>query len=125
MTETAVVSWAVMELAGADLREGCAVYVAVRRQPPPATSPPLPAMIGWIARLGGHWSRKGDGPPVPRPCGLACSALVISPGGCNWRLISICNQSLRDVYNGQLDKRGDLQLGRRTPSGQRRWRTVS
>ena len=42
------------------------VYVAIHRQPPPATPPPLPAMIGWIARLGGHLGRKGDGPPGPK-----------------------------------------------------------
>ncbi len=49
-----------------DPDEWHAVYVAVHHQPPPAISPPLPAMLGWIARLGGHLGRKNDGPPGPQ-----------------------------------------------------------
>ena len=49
-----------------DPDEWYAVYVAVHHQPPPAISPPLPAMLGWIARLGGHLGRKNDGPPGPQ-----------------------------------------------------------
>ncbi len=41
-----------------DPAEWQAVYVAIHHQP-------LPAMLGWIARLGGHLGRKGDGPPGP------------------------------------------------------------
>ncbi|MCB1794817.1 MAG: hypothetical protein KDJ70_10410 [Candidatus Competibacteraceae bacterium] len=43
-----------------------AVYVAIHRRPPPVIPPPLPAMLGWIARLGGHLGRKCDGPPGPQ-----------------------------------------------------------
>jgi hypothetical protein len=49
-----------------DPTEWQAVYVAIHRQPPPATPPPLPTMLGWIARLGGHLGRKSDGPPGPK-----------------------------------------------------------
>ncbi len=48
-----------------DLAEWRAVYVAIHRQPPPPIPPSLPAMLGWIARLGGHLGRKCDGPPGP------------------------------------------------------------
>lgn len=43
-----------------------AVYVAIHRRPPPAAPPPLPAMLDWIARLGGYLGRKGDSPPGPQ-----------------------------------------------------------
>lgn len=49
-----------------DPNEWHAVYVAIHRQPPPAIPPPLPAMLGGIARLGGYLGRKGDGPPGPK-----------------------------------------------------------
>ncbi|MBK8754121.1 MAG: IS4 family transposase [Candidatus Competibacteraceae bacterium] len=49
-----------------DPAEGQAVYVAIHRRPPPATPPPLSAMLGWIARLGGYLGRKCDGPPGPQ-----------------------------------------------------------
>ena len=52
--------------AGLDPAEWRAVYVALHRQPPPVIPPPLPAMLGWIAHLGGHLGRKGDGPPGPQ-----------------------------------------------------------
>ena len=43
-----------------------AVYVAIHRQPPPTAPPRLPAMLDWIARLGGYLGRKCDGPPGPQ-----------------------------------------------------------
>ena len=49
-----------------DSAEWRAVYVAIHRQSPPAAPPPLSAMFGWIARLGGHLGRKCDGPPGPQ-----------------------------------------------------------
>ena len=49
-----------------DPAEWRAVYVAIHRHPPPALPPSLPAMLGWIARLGGHLGRKCDGPPGPQ-----------------------------------------------------------
>jgi hypothetical protein len=49
-----------------DPAEWHAVYVAIHRRPPPVTPPPLPVMLGWIARLGGHLGRKHDGPPGPK-----------------------------------------------------------
>lgn len=49
-----------------DPAEWRAVHVAIHRRPSPVTPPPLPAMLGWIARLGGHLGRKGDGPPGPQ-----------------------------------------------------------
>ena len=49
-----------------DSAEWRAVYVAIHRHPPPALPPSLPAMLGWIARLGGHLGRKCDGPPGPQ-----------------------------------------------------------
>ncbi len=49
-----------------DPAEWQAVYVAIHHQPPPVIPPSLPAMLGWIARLGGHLGRKGDGPPGPQ-----------------------------------------------------------
>ena len=49
-----------------DPAEWQAVYVAIHRQPPPTTPPRLPAMLDWIARLGGYLCRKGDGPPGPQ-----------------------------------------------------------
>jgi len=52
--------------AGLDLAEWQAVYVAIPRRPPPVIPPPLPTLLGWIARLGGHWGRKCDGPPGPQ-----------------------------------------------------------
>ncbi len=33
--------------------------------PPPVIPPPLPIMLGWIARLGGPSGRQCDGPPGP------------------------------------------------------------
>lgn len=48
-----------------DPAEWQAVYVAIHRRPPPVIPPPLPTMLGWIARLGGHLGRKCDGPPGP------------------------------------------------------------
>jgi len=49
-----------------DPDEWHAVYVAIHHAPPPMIPPPLPAMLGWIARLGGHLGRKSDGPPGPK-----------------------------------------------------------
>ena len=49
-----------------DPAEGQAVYVAIHHQSPPIIPPPLPAMLGGIARLGGHLGRKCDGPPGPK-----------------------------------------------------------
>ncbi len=49
-----------------DPAEWRAVYVAIHRPPPPVTPPPLLAMLGWIARLGGYRGRKRDGPPDPK-----------------------------------------------------------
>jgi hypothetical protein len=49
-----------------DPAEWQAVYVAIHRRPPPVTPPPLPVMLRWIARLGGHLGRKHDGPPGPK-----------------------------------------------------------
>ena len=49
-----------------DPAEGQAVDVAIPRRPPPVIPPPLPTMLGWIARLGGHLGRKCDGPPDPQ-----------------------------------------------------------
>ncbi|MDG4561483.1 MAG: IS4 family transposase [Candidatus Competibacter sp.] len=49
-----------------DPAEWQAVYVAIHRRPPPVIPPPLPAMLGWIARLGGYLGRKSDGPPGPQ-----------------------------------------------------------
>ena len=49
-----------------DPAEWRAIYVAIHRRPPPVIPPPLPAMLGWIARLGGHLGRKCDGPPGPQ-----------------------------------------------------------
>ena len=49
-----------------DPTEWQAVWVAIHRRPPPVIPPPLPAMLGWIARLGGHLGRKCDGPPGPQ-----------------------------------------------------------
>ena len=63
-----------------DSAEWRAVYVAIHRHPPPALSPSLPAMLGWIARLGGHLGHKCDGPPVPKPSGSACSARDLAWG---------------------------------------------
>jgi hypothetical protein len=39
------------------------VWTIVRREPAPATAPPLNEMIRLVARLGGHLGRKQDGPP--------------------------------------------------------------
>lgn len=39
------------------------VWTIVRREPAPATAPPLDEMIRLVARLGGHLGRKQDGPP--------------------------------------------------------------
>ena len=49
-----------------DFAEWQAVYVAIHHCPPPTIPPPLSAMLGWIARLGGHLGRKSDGPPGPK-----------------------------------------------------------
>lgn len=49
-----------------DPAEWQAVYVAIHRQPPPPTSPRLPAILDWMARLGGYLGRKCDGPPGPQ-----------------------------------------------------------
>jgi hypothetical protein len=49
-----------------DRAEWQAVYVAIHHGPPPPIPPPLSAMLGWIARLGGHLGRKSDGPPGPK-----------------------------------------------------------
>ena len=49
-----------------DPAEWQAVYVAIHRQPPPVTPPPLSVMLRWIARLGGYLGRKHDGPPGPK-----------------------------------------------------------
>jgi hypothetical protein len=49
-----------------DPAEGQAVYVAIHRRPPPVIPPPLPTMLGWIGRLGGHLGRKCDRPPGPQ-----------------------------------------------------------
>jgi hypothetical protein len=49
-----------------DPAEWQAVYVAIHHQSPPIIPPPLSAMLGWIARLGGHLGRKCDGPPGPQ-----------------------------------------------------------
>ena len=49
-----------------DPAEWQAVYVAIHHRPPPVTPPPLPIMLRWIARLGGHLGRKHDGPPGPK-----------------------------------------------------------
>ena len=49
-----------------DPTEWRAIYVAIHRRPPPVIPPPLPVMLGWIARLGGHLGRKCDGPPGPQ-----------------------------------------------------------
>ncbi len=43
-----------------------AVYAAIHRQPPSVTPPLLPAMLGWIARLGGRLGRKCGEPPGPQ-----------------------------------------------------------
>lgn len=48
-----------------DPAEWRAVDVAIHRRSPPVTPPP-PAMLGWIARLGGHLGRQCDGPPGPQ-----------------------------------------------------------
>ena len=66
-----------------DPDEWHAVYVAVHHQPPPSISPPLPTMLGWIARLGGHLGRKNDGPPGPQSLWSGFNALVTSPRECN------------------------------------------
>ena len=34
-----------------------------KRAQPPAEAPNLQEAVGWLARLGGHLGRKGDGPP--------------------------------------------------------------
>jgi Transposase DNA-binding/Transposase Tn5 dimerisation domain len=39
------------------------VWTIVRREPAPATAPPLNEMIRLVASLGGHLGRKHDGPP--------------------------------------------------------------
>jgi hypothetical protein len=39
------------------------VWTIVRREPAPASAPPLNEMIRLVARLGGHLGRKQDGPP--------------------------------------------------------------
>jgi Transposase DNA-binding/Transposase Tn5 dimerisation domain len=42
-----------------------AVYQVMRRQPATA-APSLGDMVTWVAALGGHLNRKGDGPPGPQ-----------------------------------------------------------
>lgn len=49
-----------------DPAEWQAVYIAIHHRPPLMSPPPLPTMLGWIARLGGHLGRQGDGPPGPQ-----------------------------------------------------------
>lgn len=47
-----------------DEAEWQALWCHTHRTPlPPATAPPLGAAVRWIARLGGHQGRKGDGAP--------------------------------------------------------------
>lgn len=41
------------------------VYQVIRRKPA-ASVPSLGEMVGWVARLGGHLGRAGDGPPGPQ-----------------------------------------------------------
>ena len=62
---------------------------------PAGDPPPLPAMLGWIARLGGYLGRKSDGPPAPRPCGSALQRARDLAWGCIWLLISIPTQPAR------------------------------
>lgn len=47
-----------------DAAEWQALWCATHRTPlPPATAPPLGEAVRWIARLGGHQGRTGDGAP--------------------------------------------------------------
>jgi hypothetical protein len=43
-----------------------ALYAVVNKQPVPSSPPNLEQALKWIARLGGHLGRKGDGPPGPQ-----------------------------------------------------------
>lgn len=43
-----------------------AVYIVVKRKPPPVTSPSLGDVVSMIASLGGYLARKNDSPPGPK-----------------------------------------------------------
>ena len=49
-----------------DDEEWQAVYIVSRKQPPPATPPPLNEMIRMVAGFGGFLNRKADGMPGPQ-----------------------------------------------------------
>ena len=49
-----------------DEEEWKAVYIVVKRAPPPAQVPSLAMMIKMIAGLGGFLNRKHDGQPGPQ-----------------------------------------------------------
>jgi hypothetical protein len=43
-----------------------ALYTVVNKKPAPSAPPKLEQTLKWIAQLGGHLGRKGDGPPGPQ-----------------------------------------------------------